>query len=305
MSTGCNSGQMIKNVALFLGGGGSAGRCQAAQGQRGGVRRERPPLTPSRRHTRSGSRSGGRSIVPSTRIRWLIRKGDPLPKRGREVFKAAKQLRAGGNGALLFKLYEGEIEDCATDNSFVGSLKVRGSELETGTIRLGDDLVCEYEVSDSGRVSFAVSVPSVGSTFVSRNIYSRQEGQMDFTQCQPAIQAEAEVTLQKIQQIELRVQDRDLEHARRLLDNAHSACENPAADTEALKEASQSVQRARAALSTVRRQHLPKIREAELDSAVQVFNELAREHAKQGGGNRLRLNDANCRAAGKRFLRRI
>jgi molecular chaperone DnaK len=216
----------------------------------------------------------------ATMLRWLVRKGDPLPKKGREVFKAAEGLPASSTGALVFKLYEGEIENCPTDNHFIGSFKLRGLDFDTGAIRVGDDLVCDYEVADSGHVSCAVSVPSVGSTIAGGNIYSRQEGQMDFTQCQPAIQADAEATLQKIQQIELRVQDRDLGRARRLLDQAYAACENPSADPEALKEASQHVQRARTALSAVRLQHLPKIRQAELDRAVQVFNEVAREHAK-------------------------
>jgi molecular chaperone DnaK len=216
----------------------------------------------------------------ATKLRWLIRKGDPLPKKGRAVFKAAEGLPASSTGALIFKLYEGEIANCPTDNHFIGSFKLRGVDFETGMIGVGDDLVCDYEVADSGHVSCAVSVPSVGSTIVSGNIYSRQEGQMDFRKCQPRIQDDAEATLQKIQQIELRVHDRELERARRLLDQAHAACENPSADPEALKEASQHVQRARTALSAVRLQHLPKIRQAELDRAVQVFHEVAREHAK-------------------------
>ena len=216
----------------------------------------------------------------ATRLRYLVRKGDPLPKKGRELFKAAERLPAGGNGALIFKLYEGEIQNPVTDNSHVGCFKVRGSDIETGAIRAGDDMICDYEVSDSGRLSIMISVPSVGGTFTSQDFYSRQEGQLDFTQCQIAVQAEAETTLEKIQQIELRVQDRDLEKARRLLDQAHDACENPAADPETVKDASQKVHQARSMLSAVRNEHLAVIRQSELDRAVETFNQLAREHAK-------------------------
>ncbi len=216
----------------------------------------------------------------ATRLRYLVRKGDSLPKKAREVFKAAEALVAGSSGALIFKLYEGEIQNPVTDNGLVGCFKIKGCDVETGAIRRGDDLVCEYEVSDSGRLSIMVSVPSVGGAFTGQDLYSRQEGQMDFTRSQIAIQAEAETTLEKIQQIELRVQDRDLQRARQLLDQAHAACEDPAADPEATKDASQKIQQARSMLSGVRINHLAVIRQADLYRAVEVFNQLAREHAK-------------------------
>lgn len=216
----------------------------------------------------------------ATKLRYLVHKGDALPKKGREIFKAAEGLFAGATGALILKLYEGEIPNPVTDNRFVGCFKVRGSDIETGAIRAGDDLVCEYEVADSGRLSIMVSVPSVGGTFVGQDLYSRQEGEMDFSRSQIAVQAEAETTLEKIQQIELRVQDRDLQRARQLLDQAHVLCEDPAADPEATREASQKVQQARSMLSGVRTCHLTVIRQADLDRAVEVFNQLAREHAK-------------------------
>jgi molecular chaperone DnaK len=216
----------------------------------------------------------------ATKLRRLVTKGDPLPKKGREIFKAAEGIAAGSSGALVFKLYEGEIDNPVTDNRAVGCFKIRGSEIESGAIRAGDDLICEYEVSDSGRLSIMVSIPSVGGTFVSKDLYSRQEGQLDFTRSQLAIQAEAESTLEKIQQIELRLQDRDLERARQYLDQAHVACEDLAADPEATKEAAQNVQRARTLLSGVRANHLSVIRQAELDQTVESFNQFAREHAK-------------------------
>lgn len=216
----------------------------------------------------------------ATRLRYLVRKGDPLPKRGRELFKAAAELSAGSSGAIVFKLYEGEIQNPVTDNRFVGCFKIRGADVETGLVKAGDDLVCEYEVSDSGRLSIMVSVPSVGGTFVGQDLYSRQEGELDFTRSQLAIQAEAESTVEKIQQIELRVQDRDLQRARQLLDQANTLCESPTSDPEAVKEAAQKVQQARSMLSGVRANNLAAIRQAELDRAVETFNQHARENAK-------------------------
>ena len=100
----------------------------------------------------------------ATKIRYLVRKGDSLPKRGKEVFKAAETLSAGSTRALVLKLYEGEIASPVTDNRFVGCFKIRGQEIDEGVIRAGDDILCDYEVSDSGRLSIMVTVPSVGGT---------------------------------------------------------------------------------------------------------------------------------------------
>jgi molecular chaperone DnaK len=105
-----------------------------------------------------------------TKLFFLVRKGDPLPKKGQEIFKAAEKLSAGDPAALIFKLYEGEIESPVTDNRFVGSLKITGADFESGKIRPGDDLVCEYEVAQSGRLSLVVSVPSIGSSFPSDDL---------------------------------------------------------------------------------------------------------------------------------------
>jgi molecular chaperone DnaK len=216
----------------------------------------------------------------ATRLRYLVHKGDSLPKKGQEVFKAAEGLSAGGYGALIFKLYEGEIDNPVADNHFVGCLKIRGSDIENAAIRAGDDLVCNYEVLDSGRLSLSVSVQSVCGTFDNHNLYSRQEGETDFSRSQMAVQAEAETTLDNIQQIELRVADPHLQRARQLLDQAHVLCGNPPADPEATREASQKVQQARSMLSGVRSNHLAVLRQAELDRVLEVFNQLAREHAK-------------------------
>jgi molecular chaperone DnaK len=79
-------------------------------------------------------------------------------------------LGAGDSAVPMFKLYEGEIASPVTDNRLVGSLKITGADFESGTIRLGDDLVCEYEVSQSARLSLVVSVPSIGSSFPSDDL---------------------------------------------------------------------------------------------------------------------------------------
>lgn len=63
---------------------------------------------------------------------FLVREGEPLPKKGKKTYKAGEALRAGTDGALNFKIWEGDIEDLVTDNEFVGVFRIRGVDFEEG-----------------------------------------------------------------------------------------------------------------------------------------------------------------------------
>jgi molecular chaperone DnaK len=120
---------------------------------------------------------GGRPVLD-----YLIRSGDPLPKKSKKIFKAAESLKAGASGSLNLKVWEGEIEEPITDNRPIGVLKISGSDFDDGVIPAGADLECDYEILDSGNIIIEVSVPCIGGTFHSgKNFYSRQEGQLDYT----------------------------------------------------------------------------------------------------------------------------
>lgn len=214
----------------------------------------------------------------ATKIRYLVRKGDSLPKKGRETFKAAEELQAGSTRALIFKLYEGEIVHPATDNRFVGIFKIAGSQIDSGRVKAGDEMVCEYEVSESGRLSITVSIPSVGGTFIGRDLYSRQEAQIDFSSARPAIQADADLTLSKLQELEYKINDGELPRVRQKLDEAGALFVED--DPESIKKAGQKVQEARALLAAIRAGYLPIIRQAELDNTLSSFDLYARNAAK-------------------------
>ena len=52
---------------------------------------------------------------------WLVRAGDPLPKKGKKVCRAAQSLKAGSNESINLKLWEGEISDPINDNRFISN----------------------------------------------------------------------------------------------------------------------------------------------------------------------------------------
>lgn len=210
---------------------------------------------------------------------YLVKEGDPLPKKGSETFKAIESLRAGSNNALHFILWEGEIKNPITDNRFIGELTIKGTDFDEGVISQGDELICDYEVLDSGQVRISVSVPKIGGSFNSdRNYYSRQEGQMDFTNASKQIADEVSNVREKIEGILEKVDDPKLDQALQKLDEAF--IEKGESDPETAKQAMDNVQEAKKLLADVRKANVRVIRQIDLVSCVKFFDDYVREHAR-------------------------
>jgi molecular chaperone DnaK len=220
-------------------------------------------------------RLGGRPV-----LEFIVRAGDPLPKKGKALFTAGESLKAGAPSSLNFKLWEGEIDDPIAHNRSIGVLKVSGADFDDGVIAAGADLECSYEVLDSGNVFLEVSVPSIGITVgLGRNLYSRQEGQLDFTKASAHVAQEGERTLTRVDEISKSVDDPRLEQARRKLGAAVSL-DPQETETEKAQEAMDSVVEARRLLAQVRKEHLKEIRQLDLDSVASFFAEHARRLAR-------------------------
>ena len=101
---------------------------------------------------------GGRLVLD-----YLVREGDQLPKKGKKSFKAGESLKAGSAGSIKFKLWEGEISDPINDNRFIGMFEIKGTDFDDGVIAAGAEMVCEFEVLDSGNIILEVSVTSIST----------------------------------------------------------------------------------------------------------------------------------------------
>ena len=218
---------------------------------------------------------GGRVMLD-----YLIREGDQLPKKGRKTFKAEESLRAGAAGSIKFKLWEGGIEDPVADNRFIGMFEIKGSDFSDGVIAKGAELVCEYEVLDSGNIVLEVTVASIGGSFPSgRNFYSRQEGQIDYTKASKRIDEESERVGNRLDEIASKVDDPRLDQARERLDRAASA-KGSEGDPETAKQAMDDIQEAKKLLAQTRKEHQKVIRQLELSKTVEFYNVRVREHAR-------------------------
>ena len=110
---------------------------------------------------------GGRFVLD-----YLVREGDQLPKKGKKSFKAGESLKAGSAGSIKFKLWEGEISDPINDNRFIGMFEIKGTDFDDGVIAAGAEMICEFEVLDSGNIILEVSVPSISGSFRGLLVFS-------------------------------------------------------------------------------------------------------------------------------------
>lgn len=209
---------------------------------------------------------------------FLIREGDDLPKRGVTTFKAGQTVKAGSNASLNIKLWEGSIESPVEDNRFIGVLKISGTDFESGVIATGAEIICEYEMGDSGAINLEISIPSIGATFGNKNFYSRQEGQKD-TLDTDKISDGGQMMLDRIEDIGNQVDDERLERAKKKAQNAanigSSFC-----NKEDVQKASNDLLESKKLVYEVRKDNLSRIRQSELDSCVEFFNDSVRRYAK-------------------------
>ncbi len=223
---------------------------------------------------------GGRLVLD-----YLVKEGDQLPKKGKRTFKTQESLKAGSAGSINFKLWEGEISDPITDNRFIGLFEIKGSHFDDKVIAAGADLICEYEVMDSGNINMEVSVPSIGGSFESgRNFYSRQEGQIDYSKASKLVNEEKGQVLRRLEAMESKIDDPRLVQAREKLDLADTLKAGET-DPETAKQAMDHVQEAKKLLALARKEHLKDIRQLELDKAVAFFDRNVREHARPTEAN--------------------
>lgn len=211
---------------------------------------------------------------------YLVNEGERLPKKGRKIYKTEESLKAGSPGSIKFKLWEGEIKDTVLDNRFVGLFEITGRDLSEGVIMAGAELVCEYEIKDSGSIQIEVSVPSIGGLFHSdRNFFAYQDGQIDYTKAAKRISDEAVNTGQRLDDIESKVNDPRLDQARQRVNSAATVRDGES-DPERAKEAMDDLQEAKRLLALARKDNLKEIRQLELENTLGLFDRLVRPHAR-------------------------
>ena len=210
----------------------------------------------------------------------LIQKGEPLPKRGsiEQRLIAGQTVIAGSSDSLKFILWEGDIEHPIKDNRFIGFLEVTGRDFDEGIISEGSDLICNYEILDSGEIILEVEVPEITGIY-EKNFYSRGEGERDYSADASQIANEATQVRNRVDEIANRIDDPRLEDARRKLE-LPSSLDSEESDTEKVQEASEAVLDANNLINRVKKDNLKVIRQMDLDDTLTFFDTHIRQHAR-------------------------
>ena len=111
----------------------------------------------------------------------LVEENDPLPRRGQITLMAGQTVHAGSEDALTFTLWEGGSKDSMEDNRYISTYRISGTSIPEGTVTAGTEIVCDYEMSDSGALRLGISIPVLGVSLREVNFYSRREGQTAWT----------------------------------------------------------------------------------------------------------------------------
>ena len=110
---------------------------------------------------------------------YLVQENEALPKRGSVTLRAGIRLIAGSENSIVFTLWEGEIRDPVDDNRYIGTYRIPGESFGSGVVQEGAEIICDYEINESGNLTLGVTIPSVGAAFANQNYYSRAGGELN------------------------------------------------------------------------------------------------------------------------------
>ena len=216
-----------------------------------------------------------------TRLEWLIKAGDALPKKGKTVFKAAETLKSGSKNSINFKVFEGEISDPIIDNRDIGTLKIKGTDIDEN-ITAGSELICDYEMLDSGNIILHVSIPSIGAAIDSdRNFYSPQDGQIDFSSAAEKVLFDADKLSERIVEIEDKgIKDSNIIDIRDKINKVKDLA-SESDDIEKNQEAQERLLEAKKLLAKFKKKHIKEVREIDLSNISDFFDKYVRPYAKK------------------------
>ena len=113
----------------------------------------------------------------------LVKKGMALPAQGRQSFRSGKTLIGGEDDFIAVEFYDMASEvDSPEQNLHIGNFRLNSlNELERGErINRGDEIIIDWKMSDNGTLSFAVELPSLGRIIDASNLYSYQDGGINY-----------------------------------------------------------------------------------------------------------------------------
>ena len=183
-------------------------------------------------------------------------------------------MKPAQSDSLKFRLWQGDIEDPITDNRFIGTMKIAGTDFPNGVIAKRAALKCVYKVRDSGHIHIAVNVPSIQENFI-KQAYSTEEGKIDYTASAGRTRVADEVRelRKRIDDIGKVVDDSRLRETKQRLKTPAPHEE----DAERWLNAHARVWEAKRLIAKVRKERLKEFHQIALTGVVSSFEEVRRD----------------------------
>jgi molecular chaperone DnaK len=210
----------------------------------------------------------------------LVAKGTTLPAQGTAAFRAARDLRAGGEGHIDLELYQ-QAENVPEPelNLFIGSFRIAAADLPEGTrIRRGDEIRCHWTMDDNGLLRCGLELPTVGQRFDSERFYVDALGHRSFNGAEGRALAEemvkfAEAELENTADAVDQFASADLTMLRERLSRQRRALD-AASDADSQRSITEEARHLRQELSRLR--HAPEHRAAVIAERTRSFKQSYR-----------------------------
>ena len=225
---------------------------------------------------------------------YIVRENEQLPKRGQVTLRAGKRLIAGSNESLVFTLWEGDIADPIEDNRYIGLYRIPGISFTTGIINVGAEIICEYEISESGTLRLGAAVPSVGAVFANENYYSRTEGQLNIDDT-ANLMAQANALQARIMQMQSRMLIIELLKLHPRLEEIKRSLNTD--DPETIQQAANDLLECQKQVALYRQKNLSQVRLTDLEGYKAITDQFAADLSEGDKAVLNELYDAVRRAA--------
>jgi molecular chaperone DnaK len=228
----------------------------------------------------------------------IIEKGRSLPATGESKFKATRDLKSGDiDDHFGFELFQDEGAKEPELNLFIGQFRISGDDLEAGMrIREGDEIIFNWEMSDSGLLKATVDLPSVGQTFDTPKFYVDQEGHQAFdrdgVKIAENILSDTEQELIELKELTENKQSEEIERIQKDLERQKKNLIS-SSDADTTRSVTESSRHIRQSISAIKNapENKARVLGKELYETVSTFDEHAREHVDEKTQELFDLNE--------------
>ncbi len=235
-------------------------------------------------------------------LHTILERGTVLPASGTQNFRAARSLHSGENAYLSFELFQLEYTERIDLNLCVGVFRLGGADLPQGyTIKVGDVLVFNWQMSDSGLLTATVQLPD-GTVLATPRFYSPQAGEMSFGGAVGIAFAEAVLRHASEEWGDLAAAlgpdgGRELDLLRHRIDEQRDALSDALGDPEGVRRVSEEARFIRQDLGRLSKRHMRSVLARRLGKLTTIYNRVASPFAQDNEQKSFEHNVAQVRAA--------